>query len=116
MVCRDFHQAGDDLIDVRAIGNADRDAQAVLDVRAARFVDDLGASHDAVGNADLLVIAGQKARAAQTDVRYAPTFPGVQHDVVVDPVGLVDEDGDAGEKVAERVLGSEGEREADDTG
>ena len=96
-----------DLVDVRAVTDAHRHPQPVLPFRAARFVYDLGAPHDAVGYAHLHVVPRQQARAPQSDSRDSAPFTSVQDDVVADAIGFVGQDGDACHQVAQGVLGSQ---------
>ena len=72
-------------------------------------------ANDAVGDADLHVVPGQEPGTPEADERDLAPLPAVQDDVVPDPVGLVREDGDAGEEVRQGVLGREAKGQTQDS-
>ena len=116
MIVGNIRQAFDNLVDVRAVGDTDRNADAVPGRRATGLVNDFRIADHAVRDGDFDIIARKDTGAAQTDVGDFATLARVKDDEVTDLVGRIGNDGQAGKQVRQCVLRREAERETNNTG
>ncbi len=71
----------------------------------SRFVDDLGITHDRIGDGYLNIGSRQNAGASNANVSHFSTVAGIQDDKITNFIGRVRHDEHTGKQVSQSILG-----------